>query len=401
MVISGNSISIIILGFKFRINICHLEKVHSRKYLKTIKLFMKKALLVQSLVAILCYTSCNSEKEEKKEMETKFLVTSPLQMDTSLFHEYVCQIHSVSHIELRSQERGYLQNIYVDEGQFVRKGQLMFQIMPLIYQAEKNKSQAETDFAEIEYKNTKRLADSNIVSANELAMAKAHFDKVKAELSLAQAHLGFTEIHAPFDGIMGRFNVRLGSLVDEGELLTTLSDNSKMWVYFNVPESEYLVYATKVKDKNLLKVKLKMANGELFDQQGTVETIEADFNNETGNIAFRATFQNPKGILRHGETGNIEMPINIKDALIIPQKSTFDILDKKYVFVIDEKNIVKTRQITVGEELPHIYVVTDGLTSKDKILLEGLRKVRNNEQIHFDFINPRKVINGLNQLHAE
>jgi membrane fusion protein (multidrug efflux system) len=401
MVISENSFSIISIGFKFRINMHHLEKVHSRKYLKTIKLFMKKALLVQSLVAILCYTSCNTEKEEEKEMETKFLVTSPLQMDTSLFHEYVCQIHSVSHIELRSQERGYLQNIYVDEGQFVRKGQLMFQIMPLIYQAEKNKSQAETDFAEIEYKNTKRLADSNIVSANELALAKAHFDKVKAELSLAQAHLGFTEIHAPFDGMMGRFNVRLGSLVDEGELLTTLSDNSKMWVYFNVPESEYLDYATKLKTVNLLKVKLKMANNELFDQLGLVETIEADFNNETGNIAFRATFQNPKGILRHGETGNILMPISLKNAIIIPQKSTFDILDKKYVFVVDEKNVVRTRQISVGEELPHLYVITSGLNIKDKILLEGLRKVKNNEQIHFDFVQPQKVIKELDHLHAE
>ncbi len=362
---------------------------------------MKKVLLLQSLIAVLCYTSCQSEKEEKKEIETKFLVTNPLQMDTSLFHEYVCQIHSVSHIELRSQERGYLQNIYVDEGQLVKKGQLMFQIMPLIYQAEKNKSQAENDFAEIEYKNTKRLADSNIVSANELALAKAHFDKVKAELSLAQAHLGFTEIHAPFDGIMGRFNVRLGSLVDEGELLTTLSDNSKMWVYFNVPEAEYLDYATKLKSEALLKVKLKMANNKLFDQQGTVETIEADFNNETGNIAFRATFQNPKGILRHGETGSILMPVYLKNALIIPQKSTFDILDKKYVFVIDKDNVVKSRQITIGEEIPHLYLVTEGLNIDDKILLEGLRKVKNNEKIQYDFKNPKLVLEQLDQLHAE
>jgi membrane fusion protein (multidrug efflux system) len=375
--------------------------VYQENILNQSKLFMKKVLLLQSLIAVLCYTSCQSEKEEKKEIETKFLVTNPLQMDTSLFHEYVCQIHSVSHIELRSQERGYLQNIYVDEGQLVKKGQLMFQIMPLIYQAEKNKSQAENDFAEIEYKNTKRLADSNIVSANELALAKAHFDKVKAELSLAQAHLGFTEIHAPFDGIMGRFNVRLGSLVDEGELLTTLSDNSKMWVYFNVPEAEYLDYATKLKSEALLKVKLKMANNKLFDQQGTVETIEADFNNETGNIAFRATFQNPKGILRHGETGSILMPVYLKNALIIPQKSTFDILDKKYVFVIDKDNVVKSRQITIGEEIPHLYLVTEGLNIDDKILLEGLRKVKNNEKIQYDFKNPKLVLEQLDQLHAE
>lgn len=226
-------------------------------------------------------------------------------MDTILYREYVAQIQSINHIELRSQERGYLQNIYVDEGQSVKKGQLMFQIMPLLYQAELQKAQAEYNFSEIEYKNTKNLADSNIVSPNELALAKAHLDKVKADLALAQTHLDFTNIRAPFDGIMGRFNVRLGSLVDEGELLTTLSDNSKMWVYFNVPESEYLDYVKKVKSDSTLKVKLKMANNDLFDYYGKVETIEADFNNETGNIAFRATFPNPKGILRHGETGNI------------------------------------------------------------------------------------------------
>ncbi len=361
---------------------------------------MTRIFILLSVASVFFYTSCTSEKHEEQE-ETKFLATSPVQKDTTIFHEYVAQIHSISHIELRSQERGYLQNIYVDEGQFVKQGQLMFQIMPLIYQAETNKAQAEANFAEIEYKNTKRLADSNIVSSNELALAKAHYDKVKAELSLAQAHLGFTEIRAPFDGIMGRFNVRLGSLVDEGELLTTLSDNSKMWVYFNVPESEYLDYTTKAKEKNLQQVQLKMANNQLFDQMGVIETIEADFNNETGNIAFRATFQNPNKILRHGETGNIEMPISLKNALIIPQKSTFDILDKKYVYVIDEKNVVKARQINVGGEMPHMYVVTEGLTAKDKILLEGLRKVKNNDQIHYDFLNPQHVLSELNNLHAE
>jgi membrane fusion protein (multidrug efflux system) len=303
-------------------------------------------------------------------------------------------------IELRSLERGYLEHIYVDEGQFVKKGTLMFKIMPLVYQAETQTAQAEANYAEIEYLNTKSLADSNVVSKNELALAKARLDKAKAELSLAQTHLGFTEIRAPFDGIMDHFYVRLGSLLDEGELLTTLSDNSKMWVYFNVPEAEYLNYMAN-KSNQATNVKLSMANGVEFESPGKVETIEADFNNETGNIAFRATFDNKKGILRHGETGNILMPISLKNAIIIPQKATFDILDKKYVFVIDENNRVKTRQITVGQEMPHVYIVTKGLSVKDKILLEGLRKVKNNEQIHYDFVNPQKILLDLNHLHAE
>jgi membrane fusion protein (multidrug efflux system) len=153
----------------------------------------------------------------------------------------------------------------VDEGQTVKKGQLMFQIMPMVYQAEQQKAQAEANFAEIEFQNTKALADSNVVSKNELALAKAKLDKAKAELGLATTHLGFTEIRAPFNGIMDHFQVRLGSLVDEGDLLTTLSDNSEMWVYFNVPEAEYLDYKSGEDGGSLLKVKLKMANEKLFD----------------------------------------------------------------------------------------------------------------------------------------
>ncbi len=363
------------------------------------KSFMRTTFLLMSLCIALCFTSCGSKKEEKTE-EAKFLITSPIQKDTLIYHEYVCQIHSISHIELRSQERGYLQNIYVDEGQVIKQGQIMFQIMPLVYQAEMNKALAEANFAEIEYKNTKTLADSNIVSANELALSKAHFDKMKAELALAQAHLGFTEIRAPFDGIMGLFKVRLGSLVDEGELLTTLSDNSKMWVYFNVPEAEYLNYVAPTKKEELQKVKLQMANNEMFDQEGVVETIEADFNNETGNIAFRATFPNPTRVLRHGETGNILMPVVLKDAILIPQKATFDILDKKFVYVV-ENNVVLLRQITIAQEMPHLYVVASGLSAKDKILAEGIGKVKNGDKIESEFEPFEKVLSDLNDLHAE
>ncbi|MBC6491322.1 efflux RND transporter periplasmic adaptor subunit [Flavihumibacter stibioxidans] len=361
---------------------------------------MKRIFILGSLTSLIFFAACQ-HKTQEKESETKFLVTNPVLKDTLVHKEYVCQVQSASHIELRSQEKGYLQNIYVDEGQYVHKGQLMFRVMPLLYKAEMQKAKAEMNFAEIEYRNTKSLADSNIVSPNELALTKAKLDKAKAELALAQTHLDFTEIRAPFDGMMDRFHMRLGSLVEEGELLTTLSDNRKMWVYFNVPEAEYLDYTTRAKSDSVRKVQLQMANKQLFDHPGIVETIEADFNNETGNIAFRATFPNPKGILRHGETGNIMMPIPLKNALIIPQKASFEILDKKYVYVIDKDNRVQSREITVGVEMPHLYVVTGGLKQEDRILLEGLRKVKNNDRIVVDFVKPQTVLSELNDLHAE
>lgn len=351
------------------------------------------------IIAVLALASCQSHKEHH-ELESKFLVTSPLRMDTLTTRNYVCQIHSVQHIELRALEKGYLEKIYVDEGQFIKKGQLMFQIMPRLYQAELQRAEAEANFAEIEYQNTKRLAETNVVAPNELALAKAKLDKAKAELALSQVHLDFTQVRAPFDGIMDHFHVREGSLLEEGELLTTLSNNHEMWVYFNVPEAEYLDYKTKVKGDSVINAKLLMANNKLFEYPGKVTAIEADFNNETGNIAFRATFPNPKGLLRHGETGSVLVDAPLKNTILIPQKATFEILDKKYVFVVGEDHVIHSKQITVGAELPHLYEVKSGLKETDMILLEGLRKVKDGDKIGIEHQDPKAVLSELH-LHAE
>jgi membrane fusion protein (multidrug efflux system) len=361
---------------------------------------MKTILIYTAFCVLLWQTGCHSGNMEGKEKEPTFLVTNPVRMDTSITEDYVCQIQSIRHIELRAREKGYLQKIFADEGQFVKQGQLLFQITPTLYEAEFQRAQAEVNFAEIEYQNTKSLADSNIVAPNELAMARAKLDKARAEAALANVHLGFTAIRAPFSGIIDRLHVRLGSLVDEGELFTNLSDNTKMWVYFNVPEAEYLDFKSEVKSDEPVEVKLLMANNKVFGYPGVVETIEADFNNETGNIAFRATFPNPDGLLRHGETGSILMVVPVENALIIPQKATFEVLDKKYVFVVDANNIVKSREITIGAELEDLFVVKSGLAENEKILLEGLRKVRDDDHITFEYLDPHEVISTL-KLHAE
>ncbi|QDH77933.1 efflux RND transporter periplasmic adaptor subunit [Echinicola soli] len=358
-------------------------------------------LMLMGLCALLLHTSCDSHGEEKKEEVYRLQVTNPVRMDTTITEDYVCQIHSINHIEVRAQERGYLEKIYVDEGQFVKKGQLLFKIMPKLYQAELQRAKAEVNFAEIEYQNTKSLADRDVVAPNELAMAKAKLDKANAERALAQAHFDFTEIRAPFDGIIDRFHVRVGSLIDEGELLTNLSDNGRMWVYYNVPEAEYLDYMTSLKkDSSVTMVNLLMANNKVFGHPGKVETIEADFNHETGNIPFRATFPNPNGLLRHGETGNIQMAVPFKNAMIIPQKTTFEVLDKRYVYVLDEGNRLHSREIKVAAEMPHLYVIQDGLEENDKVLLEGLRLVRENDEIHPDIVSPEEAMSSLG-LYAE
>ena len=360
---------------------------------------MNKFLVFTGLIAVICLTSCTSKKQEKEEPDT-FIVTNPIKIDTSFTKQYVSQIRSVRNIEIRAQEKGFLQNIYVDEGQFVKKGQLLFKIMPGMYQAELLKAKAEAKGAEIELQNAKMLADKNIVSKNEQALAQAKLEQARAEVALAQLHLSFTEIRAPFDGTIDRIPKKLGSLIEEGELLTSLSDNSQMFAYFNVSEPEYLEYQTNVKDRASTHVSLLLANNELYQSKGNVEVIESEFNNETGNIAFRARFPNINKLLRHGETGSVQMLVPLKNAIVIPQKATFEIQDKKYVFVVNKNNVLESKEITVTGEIPDLYVIASGITENDKILLEGVQKVKDDEKIKFDYVLPKEVMNHL-RLKAE
>ncbi len=346
------------------------------------------------MVLALAHSGCRRHEERAPE-KLKLQVTTPLRKSIDLTREYVGQVRAIQHIEVRALERGYLQGIFVDEGQLVQSGQRMFQITPRVYQAEVMKAEAETARSTIELNNAQLLADKNVVSPNELALAKANLNKSQAELSLATTHKGMTDIRAPFRGIMGLFRARKGSLVSEGDLLTTLSDNSTVWVYFNVNEAEYLKYKTASPPVVNRAVTLMMANGQPFTEPGKVDTIEADFDNETGTIAFRATFPNPHGLLRHGETGKVLISTPLEGALLIPQKATFEVLDKKFVFVVDEKGTVHSRPVVISAEVPQLYVVEKGLAETERILLEGLRRVKDGSEVEVDFKKPTGVFEHL------
>lgn len=345
-------------------------------------------------------TGCSSREPERHEAPPKFQAITPFHETVTVTKEYVCQIRAIRHIEIRALERGYLQNIFVDEGQFIQAGQLMFKIMPNIYQAELQKAKAEANNMNIEYLNTKGLSDQNIVSTNELALAKAKLDKALAEVRLAETHLSFTDIKAPFDGIMDHLAVRNGSLLDEGDLLTTLSDISKLWVYFNVPEAEYLDFIAQKRTAAATTVKLRMANHQLFNQQGTIETIEADFDNTAGNIEFRATFPNPEKLLRHGETGTILMDKVYPNAILIPQKATFEIMDKTYVYVVASDGKLEQRPIKIEVAIPHLFLIKEGLDERDTIIIEGLRKVHSGEQVEINLLSPLEARHSL-ELYTE
>lgn len=360
---------------------------------------MKRVVSGAVLSAVLLLFSCNEKKEEKQE-DSVYPVTSPVKMDTIINKDFVAQIQSVKNIEIRAQEKGFLEKIYVDEGQYVKAGQTLFRIMPQLYQAELLKAKAEVEQASIELRNASTLANNDIVSKNERLMAKAKLDAANAEMKLAQIHLSFTDIKAPFSGVIDRIPLKLGSLVDEGDLLTTLSDNTDIYSYFNVSEPEYLNYQKNVADRGNQNVNLVMANGDLFNQTGQIQTIEGQFDNETGNIAFRAKFPNPEKLLRNGETGKIRMTLPLKNALIIPQKATYEIQDQKYVFVVDKNGVAKSKNIKVAYELPDIYIVASGLSGGDKILLEGVQKVKDDQKVKMKFQDPKKVLQSL-KLKAE
>ena len=350
----------------------------------------KKLLMV--VLAVVSLAACKSKKETKESVG-KFTITSPLLIDTAFTKEYVAEIQSLQNVEIRAKVKGFIEKIYVDEGQKVKAGQLLFTIRPREYEAELLKAKAEVRKAEVELQNTKALADKNIVSKSELTLATAKLDGVRAEEALAELYVSYTKITAPYDGVIDRLKLKSGSLIDEGTLLTTLSNNNEVFAYFNVSELEYLDYKNNSANKNN-SVKLILANNQEHKFPGKIETIEGEFDKNTGSIAFRAKFPNPDYLLKHGETGRVQLNIVAKNAIIIPQKSTFELQDKIYVYVVDKNNIVRSRLINVSQKLTNMYVVESGLSVDDKIIYEGIQSAKENEAIQTTFITARAALSN-------
>jgi len=355
---------------------------------------MNKTILAIGINLILLVSACNSKVEEKKEAG-KYTVTSPLLTDTCYIKEYVAQIKSLQNIEIRPKIDGFIETINIDEGQHVNAGQVLFTIRPIEYQAELLKANSEAKTAEIEMQNAKRLADAKVISQTEMELAIAKLEEAEAGKSIAELNLSYTQIKAPFEGYVDRIQFKVGSLIDNSSLLTTLSDNREVYAYFNVSETEYLNYKTNQTRDDNKNVSLILANNEEFGYKGTIETIAGEFDNTTGSIAFRAKFPNTDLLLRNGGTGKVHMKVDLKNALIIPQKATFEIQDKIYVYVLDENNVLKSRNINVKQSLPNLYVIGSGLQPNDKILLEGVQMVKDGDKVETSFVQPRQVIDGL------
>ncbi|TKK70258.1 efflux RND transporter periplasmic adaptor subunit [Ilyomonas limi] len=345
-------------------------------------------------------TACGEEQQKVSEPET-LPVTRLKAIDTSVSRPYVADIQAVQNVEIRNRIPGFLEKIYVDEGQQVKKGQLLFHIEDKQYKEDAAKAKAalsiaiaDSKSAELELERVKLLVDKNVVTASELDVAKAKLSAAKARiqelqstLSNVETKLSYTNVYAPFDGVINRIPLKVGSLLNEGDLLTTATDISSVYTYFNISEDEYLNFLkTEHKLNGENDVRLILANGSPYKYNGKIETIESEFDENTGSIAVRAIFPNPDKILRHGSTGTIELPMDIDNSVILPEKSVLEIQDKDYVFVLTDSNRLVMKSFQPRLRFSHFYVVKSGLQPGDRILYEGIQEARDGMIIKPNFI---------------
>ncbi|MCF0059011.1 efflux RND transporter periplasmic adaptor subunit [Dyadobacter sp. CY356] len=366
---------------------------------------MKNHHLAVLLGLCLFTASCSTQSKdttESKDSIPTIPVTELKTQKTELHREYVSDIHAVKNVEIYARVKGYLEQVYVDEGKEVKKGQILFRINSEEYAAELAKANAslqsaiaDAKGAELEMGRVKMLVEKNVVSKTELDVAKAKYAAVTARIEEAKSMksnaailLAHTQIKAPFDGMIDRLPFKIGSLINEGTLLTTLSDTKNVFAYFNVSENEYLEY-TKAKDaasnQNAI-VELELADGSFFKHKGKIETMEGAFDEGTGSIAFRARFPNPEKLLKHGSTGTIRLTNTVENALLIPQKAAFEIQDKSFVYVLGKDNKIKTRSFVPKSRLSGYYIVKSGLEPGETIIYEGLQGLKDGVTI-----NPKMI----------
>ena len=357
---------------------------------------MNKSSLVWGTWLSILLISC-SDKTVKNEEQT-YLVVNPIIKDTTYERDYAATINSFQNVEIRSKVKGFVEDIYLDEGQKVKKGQILFTLNSKEYEQHVHKAEAaiqstlaELRASEIEVENTKKLFDKNIVSKSELDLitTKVNINKAKvneARVAKEQAllHVEFTKIKAPFDGIINRIPNKKGSLIDEGALLTSISNNESIYAYFSVSEIDYLDYVQSKSKINT--VTLSLANNSIYPYKGTIETTETEFNKETGNIAFRAKFSNPERLLKEGGTGKILVKKLYKNAIIIPQKSTFEVQGNIYVYLVDKNNKAYSKKINPINRLSNYFVLDKDLTKEDKIIYEGIQSIKTGDKVKYKLI---------------
>ena len=324
---------------------------------------------------------------------------------TQLFKDYPTKLQGQQTVEIRSKIAGYIDQILVDEGASVRKGQLLFRLNANDVQATVRSAEAQVKVAEaniftaqVNVEKTKPLVEKNIISKFDLESAEstlksqdAQLAQAKANLENAKANLQYTQITSPADGTIGTFPYRVGSLVSSStaEPLTTVSNTVNMYAYFSFNEKEFLTLTKGLAGKNLQEkftklpqVSLILADNSVYEQPGRIETASGLVDPQTGAINVRAGFPNPEGLLRSGGSGLVRIPQFVDSVLIIPQKTSYELQGKHFVYLVGADNKVHNTEIEVlTGNLKDSYVVTSGLKAGDQIVFEGIAALRNDTEI--------------------
>jgi len=364
---------------------------------------------------MMLYQSCTSGISSENAEQQVQPISLPVQvLDTGsavLVNNYFGKIEGKINVEIRPEVEGLLQEIYVDEGDFVEQGQRLFKIDPSSYQEElnnmiatENVARARLENAELEIERLKPLVENDVISEVRLKSAQSDYDVAKASLAQASAAVRSAQIHqskttitAPVSGYIGRLPKRIGNLVTKGdtEPLTYLSDVEEVYVYFTMSETDFLYY-TKLKAQqdslagrpsnirenfDFPEVTLVLADGEEYEDKGTVDAIAGQVDRSTGSISLRATFPNEKNMLRTGATGTLQISEIKKGVVMVPQTATMDLQDKTFVYLVDENNKVRKQHIEISDKAKDQYIIKEGVSPGDRIVLSGFDKLTDGSEI--------------------
>lgn len=367
---------------------------------------MKKTSTFLGLTAIALLWACQDKKQEgewgAEGPAEKYPVLSVKTEKANLFTDYPVVLQGIKDVEMRPKIDGFVEAIYVDEGQTVKKGQPLFKIYAPQYHEESmaavasiKNAEAELNNARMQVAKAKPLVKEGIISNYELESAEyalrskeAQLAQSKANLNNAQANVGYTQVVAPFDGVIGLIPYKVGALVSSAspEALTTVSEITSINAYFSMNEKEFIDFMQKNGEQtmqqrlaSLQEVTLILANGSEYNQKGKINTVSGQVDPQTGSVNFRAIFTNPQGLLRSGNSATIRVYEEVASAILVPQKATFEVQGKRFVYVADATGVVKSTEISVLEKVPNsqYFVVTKGLKSGDKIVsadIGGLRE---------------------------
>lgn len=363
---------------------------------------MKKIALWMLSAALL--TACGSKSSQMPEANKDFAVETLKTTEADLKTSYPATIKGMQDIEIRPKVSGYLTKLLVDEGATVRKGQPLFLIDSEQYQAAVNSAKAQVRVCKaniatqkLTVENKQALFDQKIISSYDLQMAKNTLESYEAQLAAAQAslqsaqdNLRWCTVTSPSDGVVGMIPYRVGSLVSasSAQPLTTVSNISQMYVYFSMTEKQLLGLTREqgglsAAISKMPAVSLVLSDGTEYSETGVVSTVSGVIDSNTGSVQMRATFDNAGHVLRSGGTGSILIPIHQKDAILIPQKATYEIQNKKFVYVVGADNKVQSREIEVlVQNDGQNYVVSNGLKVGERIVIDGVNRLKNDMQIN-------------------